>query len=69
MGAPEVSWFLTFFASQRKVSASTESRALSALLFFYKNVLNKEIGLISDSIELKSQSVFRLFLKGSAPKS
>jgi integron integrase len=39
MGAEEVTAFLTFLASQRKVSVSTHRVALSALLFLYQKVL------------------------------
>src|SRR5882762_10503047 len=39
MGAPEVTAFLSFLATERHVSASTQSQALAALLFLYKEVL------------------------------
>jgi hypothetical protein len=39
MGASEVSRFLTFLAVETKVIASTQNRALSALLFLYRSVL------------------------------
>ena len=39
MGKPELEAFLTSLAVQRNVSASTQSQALSALLFLYKEVL------------------------------
>lgn len=48
MGAQEISDFLTFLARQRRVAASTQNQALSALLFLYKKVLNQEIEFISD---------------------
>ncbi len=50
MGKDEIRNYLTFLARQRKVSASTQNQALSALLFLYKHVLQKEIGYI-DQIE------------------
>ncbi len=40
MGAPEINQFLTHLASVRKVSASTQNQALSALLFLYRHVLH-----------------------------
>lgn len=39
MGAPEVEAFLTHLAVERKVAASTQNQARSALLFLYKEVL------------------------------
>ena len=43
MGASEVEAFLTHLAVVGKVSASTQSQALSALLFLYKEVLNIDL--------------------------
>ena len=39
LGAADVEQFLTHLAVTRKVSASTQSQALQALLFLYRNVL------------------------------
>jgi len=39
MGAPEIEAFLTYLAIERKVAASTQNQALSALLFLYRYVL------------------------------
>ena len=44
MGAAEISRFLTWLAVDRRVSASTQNQALSALLFLYKDVLGIEVG-------------------------
>ena len=43
MSMPEVNEFLTYLAVERKVSASTQNQALSALIFLYKNVLGKPL--------------------------
>ena len=43
MGAPEIQAFLTHLAAHRKVAASTQNQALSAILFLYREVLHKEI--------------------------
>jgi site-specific recombinase XerD len=43
MGAPDVAKFLSWLATERHVSASTQNQALSALLFLYKDVLHAEI--------------------------
>lgn len=39
MGALEVEAFLTYLATQRHVSSSTQNQALSAILFLYREVL------------------------------
>lgn len=46
MGEREIGTFLTHLAVQRGVSASTQNQALNALLFLYKQVLERDIGLI-----------------------
>lgn len=46
--APKVMEFLQDLAVRRRVSASTQNLALNALVFFYKNVLEKELGQIGD---------------------
>lgn len=40
MGKPEVEAFLSWLASERKVSASTHKQALSSLIFLYTKVLD-----------------------------
>jgi integron integrase len=46
LGEPEIAQFLSSLASDSHVSASTQNQALNALLFLYKEVLGKKIGLI-----------------------
>ena len=43
MGGPEVEAFLTHLAEDRSVAPSTHSQALSALLFFYTQVLRHDL--------------------------
>jgi integron integrase len=43
LAGAEVEAFLSFLATERKVSASTQNQALAALLFLYKYVLNVEL--------------------------
>lgn len=43
MGVPEVEAFLTYLAVERKVAASTQNQALSALLFLYREVLRQPL--------------------------
>jgi integron integrase len=46
MGVGEIGAFLSWLATVRKVSASTQNQALSAVLFLYREVLRQEIGPI-----------------------
>lgn len=46
MAEPQIAAFLTHLAVERRVSASTQNQALNALLFLYKQVLGRDIGLI-----------------------
>ena len=46
MSAPQVREFLNYLANERGVSASTQNQALSAILFLYKFVLEKDIGWV-----------------------
>ena len=46
MGAQEIAAFLTWLATNRRVSASTQNQALSAVLFLDRDVLHIEIGAI-----------------------
>jgi integron integrase len=48
MGENEIRAFLTHLAVERKVAASTQNQALSAILFLYRIVLQKEITLPPD---------------------
>ncbi len=50
MAEVELTEFLTYLACERKVAASTQNQALSALLFLYKEVLQREIGWL-DQVE------------------
>lgn len=50
LGEAEVSAFLSFLAIQRKVSASTQNQALSAILFLYRKVLRIELGWLDDLV-------------------
>jgi integron integrase len=46
MGAREIEAFVSYLATDRGVSASTQTQALSAVLYLYKHVLEIEIGWI-----------------------
>jgi integron integrase len=46
MGGEEIARYLTHLAVNRKVSASTQNQALSALLFLYRQVLHVDPGTV-----------------------
>ncbi len=46
LGDAEVAQFLTALAEKRRVSASTQSQAASALMFLYKRVLRRDLGRV-----------------------
>jgi integron integrase len=48
MGAAQISRFLCYLARERNISASTQNQALSALLFLYREVLDKPIDRVDD---------------------
>lgn len=53
MGAEEVQNFLTHLAVDRKVSASSQNQALSAILFLYKKVLDIDLPWMVDVVRAK----------------
>lgn len=53
MGAPEVGQFLSYLATARNISASTQRVALSALLFLYREALQVELPWVDDIVRAK----------------
>jgi integron integrase len=53
MAEPENNAFLTHLAVKDRVSASTQNQALSALLFLYRHVLDREIGDLGEVIRAR----------------
>ena len=53
MGVQEVQQFLSHLAVTGHVAASTQSQALSALLFLYQQVLKQDIGWLDDVVRAK----------------
>lgn len=53
MGGAEVSAFLTWLASERQVSASTQRQALHGILFLYQQALGIEIGWVDGIVRAK----------------
>jgi integron integrase len=54
MGAPEVETFLTDLATKRRVSASTQNQALSALLFLYGVVLARPLPALPNIVRVRT---------------
>ena len=52
LGDVEVNQFLTYLAVERKVAASTQNRALAALVFLYREVL--QLNLKLDAVRAQS---------------
>jgi integron integrase len=53
MAEPEINAYLTHLAVKEKVSASTQNQALSALLFLYRYVLNRQVGDLGEVIRAR----------------
>jgi site-specific recombinase XerD len=53
MGVQEVHHFLSHLAVEGQVAASTQSQALSAILFLYQQVLKHDIGWLQDVVRAK----------------
>jgi len=53
MGAAEVEAFLSYLASERKVSASTQNQAKAALLFLYKAVLGIDLPWLRELVSAR----------------
>jgi len=60
MGSIEISSFLSYLANSQKVSASTQTQALCALVFMYKQFLKKEIGELEFGYSKKPKSLPRV---------
>ena len=53
MGAPEITRFLTALAVEGRVAASTQTQALSALLFLYRHVLELDLPWLEGVVRAK----------------
>ena len=53
MGGHEVQQFLSYLAVEGHVAASTQSQALSAILFLYQQVLKQDIGWMDEVVRAK----------------
>jgi integron integrase len=53
IGQEEITRCLSSLAAERKVSASTQNQALSAILFLYRHVLNQDVPWLDDLVRAK----------------
>lgn len=53
LGEKDVSEFLSDLAIKGRVAAATQNQALNALLFLYKEVLQRELGFIRNALRVK----------------
>ena len=53
MGEAEINAFLTHLAVEGRVSASTQTQALCALLFLYRTVLSRDVGELEGLVRAK----------------
>ena len=54
LAEPEINAFVTHLAVEEHVSASTQTQALSAILFLYRHVLHREVGELSELIRAQT---------------
>lgn len=54
MAAAEVTAFLSYLATERHVSASTQNQAKAAILFLYKQVLNVDLPWLDEVVSAKN---------------
>jgi integron integrase len=55
MAEPEINDFVTHLAVAEHVSASTQSQALSAILFLYRHVLHRQVGELQELVRARKQ--------------
>lgn len=55
MGETEIAQFLTSLATRSNLSASTQNQALAALLFLYRDILDRELELIPGVVRAKER--------------
>ena len=55
LGVGEVTAFLSYLATQRNVSASTQNQAKAAILFLYKQVLAQDLPWLDEVVQAKAR--------------
>jgi len=66
IGAPEVEAFLTYLATERRVSASTQNQAKAALLFLYKQVLGIELPWLDEVTQAQQRRRLPIVLRAAS---
>ena len=56
LGGADVTRFLTWLAEERRVSASTQTQALSALLFLYRHVLQLDLPWMTEVVRAPARN-------------
>jgi len=54
LAEPEINAFVTHLAVEEHVGASTQTQALSAILFLYRRVLHREVGELSELVRAQT---------------
>jgi len=62
MGVDEIQSFITYLATQQTLSASSQNQALSAVMFLYRHVLQKEIDPPFDLIRAEKSKTLPVVL-------
>lgn len=66
MGEAEISAFITHLATERKVAASTQNQALSAVLYLYREVLHRPIENLASIRPQKPERIPTVLTKSEA---
>lgn len=69
MGEAEINAFLTHLAVEGRVSASTQTQALCALLFLYRTVLSREVGELEGLVRARRKRKLPVVLTPSEVRS
>jgi integron integrase len=69
MGEVEINTFLTHLAVEGKVSASTQTQALCAILFLYRTVLGRDVGELEGLIRARRRRKLPVVLSREEVKS
>jgi integron integrase len=69
MGEAEINAFLTNLAVEKKVAASTQNQALSALLFLYRDVLGKSVDSLGDVVRARRPARLPVVLTSAEVKA
>ena len=69
MGPPDVERFLSSLATERLVAASTQNQALQSILFLYRDVLRRPLGLVPGIVRARTTRHLPVVLSRSEIRS